>query len=106
MILNAEQFMGAVAFSYIQNNRKAISLNDFYQLERRVSKELRASKENVILSVNRTELYSTLKSYKSLYNFTDEDISFIDDGNQYKNYFLGGITKDLTNTLSKMILNI
>ncbi len=104
MILNAEQFMGAVAFSFCQNERKSISFSDFYKLEKRVARELRTSKQNAILSISKDDVYSTIKSYRSLYRSTDKDISFIDEGYLYKNYFLGGITKDLTSTLTKMIL--
>ena len=104
MILNAEQFMGAVAFSFSQMERKSISFSDFYKLEKRVARELRTSRQNAILSISKDDVFSTIKSYKSLYSFTDKDISFIDEGYLYKNYFLGGITKDLTNTLTKMIL--
>ena len=104
MILNAEQFMGAVAFSFCQEERKSISFSDFCKLEKRVSRELRTSKKNVILSISKDDLYSTINSYKSLYTFSDNNISFINEGDLYKNYFLGGITKDLTSTLTKMIL--
>lgn len=105
-ILRTEQFMGVMAVSFLSEGRKSVSLNNFYEIQRKVSKHIRQSELDAILCISQNEIYATISEYSTLFEMKNHEISFFDDKmNIYKNYFYSGISKKITDCLTSCILD-